>query len=142
MFEADSGFSKFKLPVVNTFHSLAYHGIPERFPKLRFGFIEVGAQWLPYALHDLKKRFERSGKVLGNDFMRENRLYVACQTTDDLGYVLRYAGENNMVIGTDYGHADTSAEIEALRTLKTASEVPAGAIEKILSSNPRDLYNL
>jgi predicted TIM-barrel fold metal-dependent hydrolase len=142
MFEADSGFAKFKLPVVSTFHSLAYHGIPQKFSKLRFGFIEVGAQWVPYALHDLKKRFERAGKILEKDFMRENRLYVACQTSDDLAYVLRYAGENNIVIGTDYGHADTAAEIEALRRLATVSEVGSEAIEKILSSNPRDLYNL
>jgi predicted TIM-barrel fold metal-dependent hydrolase len=142
MFEADSGFSKFKLPVISTFHSLAYHGIPSKFPRLRFGFIEVGAQWVPYVLHDLAKRFERTGKRLGQDFMRGNRLYVACQTSDDLAYVLRYAGENNIVIGTDYGHGDTSAEIEALRRLKTLSEVSSDAIEKILSSNPRDLYNL
>ena len=29
---------------------------PERFPKLRIGIIEVSAQWIPYAIHDLARR--------------------------------------------------------------------------------------
>ena len=49
------------------------------------------------------------------NIIRDNRVYVACQTDDDLPYVLKYSGEDNIVIGSDYGHADTSAEIEALR---------------------------
>ncbi|MGH7829146.1 MAG: amidohydrolase family protein, partial [Candidatus Binatia bacterium] len=141
-FARDSGFSRFKLPVVAAFHSLAYHGVPEKFPKLRFGFIEAGAQWVPYVLHDLAKRFTADGKSLGKNFMRENRLYVACQTDDDLAYILPYAGEDNIVIGSDYGHGDTAAEIDALRRLKVKSEVRPDAIEKILSRNPGSLYNL
>ncbi len=142
VFEKESGFSNFKLPVISTFHTLAYHEIPKRFPKLRIGFIEVGAQWVPYVLHDLAKRFQRNGKSLGNHFMRENRLYVACQTDDDLAYLLRYTGEDNMVIGSDYGHGDTATDIDALRKLQSAGEIGAEAVGKILCQNPSGLYNL
>jgi len=44
------------------------------------------------------------------------------------------------VIGSDYGHADTASELEALRTLKDRGEIDAGVIEKILNDNPRNLY--
>ncbi len=74
--------------------------------------------------------------------MRDNRLYVACQTDDDLAYVLKYAGEDNLVIGTDYGHSDTSSEIEALRKLRQNSDVPSSVIDKILYDNPRAFYGL
>ena len=47
---------------MGAFHSLVYDGIPERFPKLRIGIIEVSAQWIPYAIHDLSRRFTRRGK--------------------------------------------------------------------------------
>ena len=73
--------------------------------------------------------------------MREDRLYVACQTDDDLPYILKYSGEDNIVIGTDYGHEDTSSEIEALRKLKSNGEVRPEVIDKILYANPKALYN-
>ena len=61
-FADDPGFSKFKLAVIGAFHSLVFHGIPQRFPKLRIGIIEVSAQWIPYAVHDLSRRFARRGR--------------------------------------------------------------------------------
>ena len=141
LFERESGFAKFKLAVLSACHAIVHDEIPARFPKLRFGFIEVRAQWLPYVYHELAKRFEKSGKPLTTNWMRENRLYVACQTDDDLPYVLKYSGEDNIVIGSDYGHADTSSEIEALRKLKTSGLEPR-TVDKILDANPRALYNL
>jgi len=141
-FERECGFNKFKLAVVGSFHSVLFAGIPQRFPKLKFGFIEVSAQWIPYALHDIARRFQRNGKTLSRDILRESRIYVACQTDDDLPYILKYAGPDSLVIGSDYGHADTASELEALRTLKERGEIDAGVIEKILDDNPRALYGL
>jgi predicted TIM-barrel fold metal-dependent hydrolase len=97
---------------------------------------------VPYVIHDLARRFERKGRRFDPDLMRAGRLYVACQTDDDLDSVLRYAGEDNIVIGSDYGHADTATEIEALRRLKLKGEVSDRAIAKILDQNPKKLYGL
>ena len=138
----DSGFSKFKLAVVGAFHAVIFDQIPERFPRLKLGFIEVGAQWIPYVVKDLGRRFKRRGRPLSENLLRENRIYVACETTDDLAYVVHYAGEDNLVIGSDYGHADTSAEIEALRRLKEEGKVSASVVSKILGDNARALYGL
>jgi predicted TIM-barrel fold metal-dependent hydrolase len=69
-------------------------------------------------------------------------MYVACQVTDDLEYVLKYSGDSQLVVGTDYGHADTSAEIEALRKLKDDGKVPAAVADRILDQNARALYGL
>lgn len=142
LFERESGFAKFKLAVLTAFHCIVYDGIPSRFPNLRFGFIEVRAQWVPYVITDLAKRFEQKGRAFSKQLMRDNRLYVACQTDDDLPWVLKYAGEDNIVIGSDYGHADTSSEIEALRKLRLKEEVRPEAIDKILYDNARALYGL
>jgi len=141
-FDRECGFNKFKLAVVGSFHSVLYEGIPQRFPKLKLGFIEVSAQWVPYALHDVTRRFQRKGKTLSKDILRESRIYVACQTDDDLPYVLQYSGPDNLVIGSDYGHADTASELNALRTLKQTGELDADVIDKILDDNPRALYGL
>ena len=141
-FTNESGFCKFKLAVVGAFHSLVFDGIPERFPRLKIGIIEVGAQWVPYAIHDLVRRSRRRGKEVGRDILKSRRIYVACQTDDDLAYVLQYAGEDNLVIGSDYGHADTATEIEALRRVKERGDVSPRVIDKILADNARALYGL
>jgi predicted TIM-barrel fold metal-dependent hydrolase len=142
-FVDECGFSKFKLAVVGSFHSLLFHDIPDRFPKTRFAFIEVSSQWVPYAIHDYARRAERKGKTVDKkDVLRKNRIYVACQTDDDLPYVLQYSGEDQLVIGTDYGHNDTSSEILALQKLKEDGEVPPLVVNKILDDNARALYSL
>jgi predicted TIM-barrel fold metal-dependent hydrolase len=138
----EPGFNKFKLAVVGSFHSLVYHEIPPKFPKLRWGWIEVSAQWVPYVLHDLAIRFRRRGKELPANLLQEWNLYVACQTDDDLDYVLKYSGPDRLIIGSDYGHADTSSELEALRTLKGEGKVEPVSIDRILWDNPKRFYGL
>lgn len=138
----EPGFCKFKLAVIGAFHSLINDGIPERFPALRIGIIEVSAQWIPYAVHDLARRHARRGQQLSDNLLKNKRVYVTCQTDDDLDYILGYAGEDNLVIGTDYGHSDNASEIEALRRLRNDGKVTAQVIDKILDDNPRALYAL
>jgi predicted TIM-barrel fold metal-dependent hydrolase len=142
LFADDPGFSKFKLAVIGAFHSFIFHEIPQRFPKLRIGIIEVSAQWIPYAAHDLARRFARRGRRFPENVLQENRIYVTCQTDDDLDYVLGYAGEDNLVIGTDYGHSDNAVEIVALRKLRTEGKINSQVIDKILQDNPSAFYGL
>jgi predicted TIM-barrel fold metal-dependent hydrolase len=62
---------------------------------------------------------------------------------DDLDYILdRYADENYLVVGTDYGHTDTSAEIEALRMIRDDGKIPSSVVDKILGPNAAKLYDL
>ena len=134
-------FTRAKFPVISAFHSLILHETHARFPDLRFGFIEVAAQWLPYVLTDLKRRMEREGKApLSSDPLAEYNMYVACQTNDDLPEIMRYVGEDNLVIGSDYGHNDTSTELEALRAFANDGGVEERVVTKILTDNPRRLY--
>ena len=43
-------FSRFKLPSVGAFNNLIYQGVPEKFPDLRWSFVETTSQWIPYAI--------------------------------------------------------------------------------------------
>lgn len=142
LFADEGGFSKFKLPVLSAFHSIVYEGVPDRFPGLRFAFIEIRAQWIPYLMIDLRKRFVKLNRPVGPDLMRRNRLYATCQTDDDLPYILKYSGDDNLVIGSDYGHTDSASEIDALRNLKSKGEVAPEVIDKILYDNAKALYGL
>ena len=120
------------------------NNIPERFPKLRIGAIEVAAQWVPYLVHDLNLRLPKlKNRDADPDLLRNSRqLFVACQTDDDLCYVLKYSGDNTLMIGSDYGHADNSSELLALQKLKEKGDIDSAVINKILFTNPARFYGL
>jgi len=141
-FGTDNTFTTAKLTVVGAFHALILHGIPQRFPRLRIGAVEVTAEWLPYVIPDLRLRYKKQGKELPQDLLRSLRLFVACQTDDDLPHLLRYETEDNLMIGSDYGHADNASELLALRALKDKGDVEPRIIDKILSANPARFYGL
>jgi uncharacterized protein len=147
-FGPEDTFRGAKLMVIGAIHALVMHGVPARFPNLRFGAIEVTAQWVPYLLKDLRMRWQRmrqrlpEGQAPGEDLFNADQLYVACQTDDDLEYVLSYAGENNIMIGSDYGHADTASEIIALQKLRQSGDVAPAIIDKILAANPARFYGI
>ena len=142
IYAKECGFGRSKLPVVSAFHNLLMDDVPAKWPTVRWGFVEVSAQWIPYALNDMDIRFGRRGKELSPSIMADNNIYVACQVTDDLDWVLKYSGEDTLLVGTDYGHADTSAEIEALRKLRDDGKVSPAAADKILNDNARAFYGL
>ncbi len=141
-FADDTTFTKFKLAVVGAFHTLLEKAVPKKFPKVRWGFVEVSAQWLPYVLNDLADRFRRQGRPFPADALAVNNLWVACENTDDLPYVLSHAGEEHLMIGTDYGHHDPSTELNAIRLLRNDKRISSQAIKKILETNPRKFYGL
>jgi len=137
-----STFALFRIPTVAACHSLIMSEIPRLFPRLRWGFIEASAQWIPWIVHETRERYDAQGRTFPENVFRDYRIYVTCQTNDDLPYVLKYAGEDNIVIGTDYGHFDQSTEVDAITVLKERSGLSSSTLERILSTNPRALYGL
>jgi predicted TIM-barrel fold metal-dependent hydrolase len=135
-------FWKFRLANVGAFHSVVMSGLPDRFPKLRIVFAEAAAQWVPYVLKDLRRRWAAKGEELPDNPLAEYRLYVTLQNDDDIDYLLRYTGEENVIIGTDYGHNDQSTEVEALRNLRESGVLTAEQYDKITWHNPKTLYGL
>jgi predicted TIM-barrel fold metal-dependent hydrolase len=161
---AQDPFLRFQLSTVGAFHHLMHQGIPQLFPDLRWGIVELTAQWLPYILNILVKEW-RSEEALRQqqpnhpivtnfgpraeprtlvyqEMLRESRVYVACQTTDDFPLVLGYAGEDHLMVGTDYGHADFSNDLEAMQKLAKSGEISHRVMEKITRENPKRLYAL
>ena len=133
------------------FRDLVAHKIPERFPQLRFGFIEASASWVPYVLHHLKRS---SGAKLnsggdadaalewGPKLFSDYRLYVTAEADEDLAYLLTHTGEDNMIMGSDYGHQDQSKEDGMVGVMRRKKSIAPAVIEKILCDNPRRFYGL
>jgi predicted TIM-barrel fold metal-dependent hydrolase len=141
IFGRGASLAQFKFGPINLFASLIGTRLPQKFPDLRWAFVEVSAEWLPYVMNHMEIGIRRQGKTWSDkELLKENHIYVACQTSDDLPYILEHVGDDHLVIGTDYGHNDTATEINALRKLKADGKVAATSIDKILGDNPQALY--
>ena len=79
---------------------------------------------------------------LPEDLLKEYNLYVTCQIGDDVPYLLQQAGDGALMIGTDYGHADSSTELEALTSLRENGGISTDMHTKIVDDNPREFYGL
>lgn len=57
-----------------------------------------------------------------------------------MDYIVQTANEGNLVIGTEYGHNDTSTELLALNKLRDFGGLDAWLTTKMLETNPTRLY--
>jgi predicted TIM-barrel fold metal-dependent hydrolase len=129
------------LPIF-AFRDLVHHRIPEQFPRLRFGFIEAGATWVPYVLHNLRRQFHVADDRWGPRYFADSRIFIACEANEDIPYLMQYIGEDNLIIGSDYGHNDPSEERELVKAMHERGDLAPRVLDKIFGANPARLYGL
>jgi microsomal dipeptidase-like Zn-dependent dipeptidase len=72
-------------------------------------------------------------------------MYVTCQVDEDLPYILKVAGEDSLMIGSDYTHRDQSMEHDFPRLLQERvdrGDLSQSAAKKIRYDNARRFYGL
>ncbi len=139
--ERNHTFGHSRIQPLMAFRDIVANKIPEQFPRLKFGFIEASAGWVPYVLHVIKRLFRERWKFSSDvDMFRAYRIYVACEADEDISYIAQYTGEDHLLIGSDYGHNDPSEERHLVATMRSREDVPAALTEKILNDNPKQFY--
>jgi predicted TIM-barrel fold metal-dependent hydrolase len=148
--EWDRGF-----PIMYSFGELVSSKVPKQFPKLRFGFIESGASWIPYVISQLgaKKRVTLRGQQsrlphlfeLEPEIFRKNRAFVTIDPIDEVESILKFGTEDNLMIGTDYSHTDISANLSGLTEVRNwvdEGRINNDQAHKILETNSQAFYGL
>ena len=94
-------------------------------------------------IHILRRLFKDRPKFKNSpELFRDYNLFIACEADEDIPYLAKSIGEDNIVIGSDYGHNDPSAEERLVEALQKREDIPEPFAEKILVHNPRRLYGL
>lgn len=141
---ARSGFRNVlgnSMPTLIAFAALMLSDVPAKFPKLRIGFIEAASEWVPFAVHRCRKMLKHYGLKDNFDNMFANsRFYVTCEADEQVDVVAKVTGYDNLLVGTDYGHADTSTELEAPKLLMARPELSADLTRRIVTDNPKKFY--
>jgi uncharacterized protein len=132
------------LTPVSAFFTLAGDRVPQKFPKLRWGFIEAGAAWIPYALKEVARTQKNKPADFESTFLKANNFFVAADSEDELPpLVARYGGADWLMMATDYGHL--LRELHAHQTVVDSGErgeLDPEVVDCIVSANARALYAL
>ena len=123
------------------FRDLVANKIPERFPGLRFGFVEAAAGWAPFLIHIIRRVLKERFKFASSEeLFHEYRLYIACEADEDIPYIAKCTGEDHLLIGSDYPHNDPSREDQFVNALNVREDISPQLRQKVLYDNPRAFY--
>ena len=123
-------------------------GVLERFPTLRVAFLEGNCSWLPWLLYRLDERWKLRKDLANEDLSRRPSDYFLrqCLISVDVDEglvtdVIRRIGDDNIVISTDYPHADSQWP-HAIDSFMAIEGISESSRRKILWDNCARLYNL
>jgi predicted TIM-barrel fold metal-dependent hydrolase len=137
----------FPVGVLVQFTSMLFQGVPERFPKLRLGFLEIGCTWLPYWLNRMDEHWEKRGKIETphlkrppSECVRAQPIYFSIEAGETLlPETIKFVGEDHFLYATDIPHWDNEFP-ENIHMIEGRKDLSAEAKRKILHDNAQTLY--
>lgn len=123
-------------------------GVFDRFPRLRVGFMEGGAGWLPFWMERLDEHVEKLApqvpdlKRRPSEIIRSNQIVLTCESEESgLDRVLDAAGSGTVLYASDYCHWDCNFP-NSVKDICQAEDLDNAQKEGILSRNAIDFFNL
>ena len=101
--------------VIRQFTSMMLEGVFERFPTVRFGFLECGGTWAPWYLDRLDEEFEHRGEEEAPNLTRRpstfvhegGNIFFGCEAEERmLGPTLEIIGRDTVMYASDWPHWD------------------------------------
>lgn len=127
---------------------LVIGGAFERFPKLRVGFFECGAEWILYWMRRLDMDYEYLAEdyapyltMKPSDYIRRN-CYVTCDAREPmLPMAIEQLGEGRILMASDYPHWDTGFP-HVVGEIRERTDISEKQKELILGGNIADMMRL
>ncbi|MBM3502539.1 MAG: hypothetical protein FJX65_01580 [Alphaproteobacteria bacterium] len=137
------------MPSMMGLFSMLGGGILGRFPKLRVGFFEAGADWLPYMINRMERLWEVYSrnkwpgltKHRPSDWLRGGNVYFCCEGDERfLPVVAELLGDDHIITSADLPHDE--ALDEAIKKIHERPDLSDRLKSKILNANPARFYGL
>lgn len=135
------------MPMMFGLYSMIGGGILERFPTLRVGFFEAGADWLPYFLPRIErywkiyaeKGWPGAPKTAPGEWLKRGNIYFTCEGDERyLNDVAELLGEDRLMTSADMPHEE--ALENSIRHIQERADLPDRLRQKILSDNPARFF--
>ena len=123
-------------------------GVMEKYPRIKFVFLEIGAAWLPYWMWRMDDHYSRSMHhpdgvpKKPSDYIRSESCFVSCEPDEDgLAHTAGVIGTDRIVFASDYPHGDCDFP-HSVTKFRKRSDISEETKEKILWENAARLYGI
>lgn len=123
-------------------------GVFDRFPRLKVGFMEGGAGWLPFWMERLDEHVEKLAphmpdlKRMPSEIIRSEQVVLTCESEESgLNHVLEAAGPGKVLYASDYCHWDCNFP-DSVRDIVEARDLDDAQRERILHRNAIEFFDL
>lgn len=132
--------------VMLTLAALIIDGVLDRFPRLKFGAIELGADWVPGWMRSMDsaalafvKNEDRLKKLSAkpSEIVRR-QVRVTPYPHEDVGWIIANAGDEVCLFSSDYPHVEGGRN-PLKRFNESLANTPARAVERFYCDNFIDL---
>ncbi len=144
---ADVTVALFPLNSVQASVDWVFSKIPLRFPELRIVLSESGVSWVPMVIERLNRSYrqaESSHTWTANDpdpvdILRRSFWFTSIE--DPAAFqLLDRIGVDNVMVETDYPHADSSWPTSQAIFRRDLGHLPLATVEKVMFRNASELY--
>jgi hypothetical protein len=144
-----------------SFAGMVFNGVFDKFPNVKFGFMEGGVAWMLVCLerfdrswethiqHDPRKRFlDLRPKEKISDYIARHvdagRIFVGCEGEEpDIAHAMKRIGNKPWVFSTDYPHEVNNEFCKhEINELLENEEIRDADKAAFLHGNARRFYNL
>lgn len=131
--------------------SVVLDGVFDLFPKLRMGFLEAGAGWIPYMMDRMDEKFHIDRKRRHfplsrkpSDYFKNGNIYITCETDEKtLDVVVREMGEDYLMYPTDFPHErEAGAFAKDIPEFWERGDLSERVKRKVFSENAKRFYNM
>ena len=101
------------LSIWQTLGALVFDGVFDRFPKLKFGAIELGAGWVPSLLQFMDSAadaFHKETRIKALSAkpseILQRQFYATPYPHENVGWIIRNVGDDICLFSSDYPHVE------------------------------------
>ncbi len=127
---------------------LIAEGVMERYPDLRFVFLEAGGAWAPYWLWRLDEQVDGFGgycphmKLTPTEYFAR-QCWISFEIDEpELPALAPVIGEERIVWGSDYPHHDSTFPGAVAELRRTMSSLSAATQTRVIGTNAVECYRL
>ncbi len=123
-------------------------GVFDRYPKLKVGFMEGGAGWLPFWAERFDEHVEKLAPQMPelrrkpSDIIKSDQVTLTCESEESgLNHVFAAAGESTVLYASDYCHWDCHFPY-SVKDVVEGKDLTFVQKERLLSRNAIDFFQL
>ncbi len=129
--------------------SVIMGGVVERFPRLRFAFLEGGVGWVPFWMDRMDEEYEKRGAFEApeltkepSEYVRSGRIFFGVECGEKtIPDAVRWGLEDTLLYSSDYPHWDGDWP-GTVRRVRGRDDMSETVKRKMLYENAARFYNL